>query len=111
MIGVHELTEEIKNILLEKHPRREEAFPEVLLPTTQPAPESVIFEEISAKSIQKASMDLNGSGGPTQVDSDAWKHILCSKSYGNSSIQLAESLAALAKRLCTEDIHPNTRTV
>ena len=82
--------------------------PEVLLPETMPIPQPVIYEGITAESIQRASMNLNGSGGPTLVDSDAWKHILCSRSYGKASFQLAEALASLAKRLCCEHIDPDS---
>ena len=52
-------------------------------------------------------MNLDGSGGPTLVDSDIWKHILCSKSFGKASDQLAESLACFAKCLCCETTNPN----
>ena len=53
-------------------------------------------------------MELNGYGGPTLVDSDIWKHILCSKAYGKTPDQLAESMACFAKRLCCEEINPDT---
>ena len=51
-------------------------------------------------------MSLNGSGGPTRIDSDAWKHILNCRSYARESQNLAESIAAVARILCTEDVHP-----
>ena len=39
--------------------------------------EPVIFEEISANLVVDVAKQLSGSGGPTQMDSDGWKHILC----------------------------------
>ena len=106
VVGVHTLSDNIKNILANKHPKAEAAHPDALLPETAPAPEEVIFEGITAESIQKSSQDLQGSGGPTQVDTDIWKHMLCSRSYSKASIQLAEAMSNLAKRLCTEHIKP-----
>ena len=106
VVGVHTLSDNIKTILAKKHPKAEAAHPDALLPETAPAPEVVIFEGITAESIQKSSQNLQGSGGPTQVDTDIWKHMLCSRSYNKASIQLAEAMSNLAKRLCTEHIQP-----
>lgn len=52
-------------------------------------------------------MNLHGSGGPSKVDTDTWKHIICSRVYGNASIQLANAIALLARRLCRENVHPD----
>ena len=50
---------------------------------------------------------MKGSGGPTLVDSDIWKDFLCSKAFNNASQQqLCQSIADLAKQLCTEEIDP-----
>jgi hypothetical protein len=46
---------------------------------------------------------MAGSGGPSKVDADMWKHILCSKTYGKKSVQLCQSIADITKRLCRED--------
>ena len=42
------------------------------------------------------------SGGPTQIDMDTWREMICSKSYGTHSKMLAD--ATLAKRLATDTI-------
>ena len=46
--GVHQLTEEIKNILQQKNPQGQEPKPEVILLPTSTPPEPVIYEEITA---------------------------------------------------------------
>jgi hypothetical protein len=112
VVGVHKLTDDIKKILQDKHPAGEdpptETPEDVLLGDgTDSFVQPVIFEDISAESIKKACMSLHGSGGPTQVDTDAWKHIICSRVYGNVSVELSEALANMAKRLCREQIHPD----
>ena len=104
--GVHDSTAEILQILKEKHPTAQPASQDVLLSTVSPSPQPVIFENITPELVQKSSMSLNGSGGPTLIDSDAWKHILCCKSYARESLSLAEAIANTAKRVCTENIHP-----
>ena len=78
------------------------------MPQTSQEPEPVIFEEIDGTAVQRPAKHLQGSGGPTLIDSDGWKHILCSKSYGNASTELCDTIADLAKKLCRESIHPDS---
>ena len=106
--GVHSINDQIKEALANKHPKAEELFPEAMLPITTPLPNPVIYEQITAEVIQRSSKHLNGSGGPTLVDTDAWKHFICSRAYGKHSFHLAEAISALAKRLCSEQIHPDS---
>ena len=44
------------------------------------------------------------------IDSDSWKDFLCSKAHGNSSVELCQSIADLAKLLCTEEVHHESLT-
>ena len=82
VVGVHTLNREIKSILQEKHPKAETPPADILLPITAPQAQSMIFAEISAELVEKAALHVQGSGGPTHLDTDEWKHILCSKAYG-----------------------------
>ena len=99
--GVHTLTDEIKQILEEKHPKARDISEDILIPPTADEPEPVIFEAIDGTSVYKAAKQLQGSGGPSLMDADGWKHILCSKSYGSASSDLCEAIADLAKKLCS----------
>ena len=104
--GVHTLNQEIKQILLDKHPKSREVInEEIFLPMTAEPPEQIIFEEITSNQVQKIAKNMKGSGGPTQVDSEIWRDFICSKAYGKASTNLCQSIAGLSKRLCTEDIH------
>ena len=105
--GVHSLTEEIKELLQQKHPKAREVCEEILLPQTALEPEDVIYEEIDGTAVYKAAKQIQGSGGPTLIDADGWRHILCSKSYGKASSDLCEAIADLAKKLCRDSIHPD----
>ena len=102
--GVHEINEEIRELLQVKHPQGEPAQEQILVQAEDERVEEVIFEEINADRVKNAARNTSGSGGPTKVDADIWKHILCSKSYGHLSDQLAEEIAAFGKRLCIDNI-------
>ena len=106
--GVHTVTNDIKELLQNKHPKAEPADPDALLNMTSAPAELVIFENITADLIKRSTKLLQGSGGPTLIDCDVWKHIICCKSYGADSHNLAEAIANLAKRLCCEHIHPGS---
>ena len=105
--GVHNLTSEIKEILLQKHPEAGEMHPDtILLSINDENPEPVIFEEIDALLVQKIAKKLKGSGGPTQIDADMWKDFTGAKALGKAPEQLCLAIADTAKILCTEEVHP-----
>ena len=106
VVGVHTLNRRIKSLLQEKHPEAQIPPADILLPVTAPKAQPVVFEEISAELVEKAALRVKGSGGPTHMDSDGWKHILCFKSYGRLPFQLCGAIAEFAKRLCTEEVNP-----
>ena len=63
--GVHSLTDEIKDLLQQKHPKAREVSEDILLPQTALEPEDVIYEEIDGTAVYKAAKQIQGSGGPT----------------------------------------------
>ena len=108
VVGVHKISDQIRQILSDKHPKGEDLHPEIMLPITKAPPNPVIYELITPEVVQKASKQLRGSGGPTLVDADSWKYFICSRAYGRHSYHLADAIAGLAKRLCSESIHPDS---
>ena len=60
--------------------------------------------------IQQAAKDLDGAGGPTKVSAQIWKHILCSRFHSSESDKLADTIADLAKKMCTEQVPSNYLT-
>ena len=83
--GVHMLTRNVKATLATKHPKGIPAPVDVKLDIKAQAAEPVVFESITAECVEKVAKQINGSGGPTRIDADGWRHILCSKSYGKCS--------------------------
>ena len=74
--GVHPLTNEIKDILQSKHPDGRDIDPGVVYDYTAEPPQPVIYEAFTVDKVQKIAKNMNGSGGPTLIDSDTWKDIL-----------------------------------
>ena len=104
--GVHDISHEIIEALKAKHPKGEELHADVMLDITKPLPNPVIYEHLTPEVIQKSAKNLSGSGGPSLVDADLWKYFLNSRAYGQLTYHLAEAVSGLAKRLCSENIHP-----
>lgn len=103
-IGAMQCSPEVLRTLKEKHPDGKQADPEVLLPVSAEPPDPVIFEAIDSDAIMRCTKSVSGSGGPTKVDADIWRHLVCSRFYGNHSSELASAIANLTKILCQDDI-------
>ena len=72
--GVHSLSNHVRDVLHDKHPRGEDMHPDAAIQGDAPVVQPVIFEEINAQSIQSAAQSVRGSGGPTNIDADLWRH-------------------------------------
>ena len=105
--GVHDLNEN-ENILESlkcKHPIAKPLNTSVVItPDSENIVEPVVFEDITGDIIHNIAKDISGSGGPTQVDSDVWRHLICNRSYSKVSSALSQSIADLTKRFCKDDI-------
>ena len=108
--GVHQLTDDIKEILQEKHPKCRPVNPDIIIQDSNISNQPVIFEMITSDLVERVARNMRGSGGPSQIDSEVWKNILCAKVYGKASTDLRQSIADLAKMLATEQIHPDCLT-
>ena len=102
--GTLACTPEVLQKLKEKHPPSRKTHPSAKLSITSPSPEAVVFEEIDSELIMKSARSVSGAGGPTQIDADIWKHLICSKFNKKESEELATSIAELAKILCIDSV-------
>ena len=103
--GLLDVDETVIEQLKDKHPSAKAAANEILITGDKVAVEEVIFEAIDSKLVKKAAKLTSGSGGPTLVDSECWQHILCCCAFSKSQDLLAEAIARLARRICTEDVN------
>ena len=83
---------------------------ECMLPINTDEPQPVIFEALDAEAVQMAAKRTHGSGGPTLLDADIWKYILCSKAYGKDSDNLCATIAEFSKILATKELEPEMLT-
>ena len=95
------------DVLRSKHPPAQGLVKEVLsLPEViPPPPNHMIYERIDADLIRHADKNTNGAAGPSGLDAHGWRRICCT--FKEASDKLYHSLALLARRLCTQFIHPS----
>ena len=102
--GKHDINTDIKKKLKEKHPKAANLKQSAITDKPEIKTERVIFENITQDDIISTTKNSSGSGGPTQIDVDTWREMICSKSYGTHSKMLADEIATLAKHLATDTI-------
>ena len=64
----------------------------------------IIFDGINADLIRSVALQTEGAAGPSGVDARGWKR-MCT-SFKSASFNLCNSLALVAKRLCSEYVDP-----
>ena len=96
----------VREELVKKHPPGRPANGTSLVPpnTQTHNVHPVLFDCIDGDGIRNAAIHTNGSAGPSGLDANGWKS-LCT-SFQNSSSDLCNSLALVARRLCTTYIDP-----
>jgi hypothetical protein len=102
--GVLSLTPESRQALLDKHPQRESEDPSILLAGPLQYPDPIIFAALTSDTIRKSVLSTQGSAGPSGGDADHWKRMCLS--FKTSSGNLCDSLAMMARRLCTTFVDP-----
>ena len=94
-----------REILDEKHPPGKPASANSLLPGSPMPANPILFENLNAEAIRKASLKTKGAAGLSDLDAQAWRR-RCS-SFKSSSNALCSALASVGKRLCTTHINPD----
>ena len=95
----------VRDILAQKHPQGQVAAANALLEPGCCNPlcnDPILFEQLTGDLIKWAALRTHGAAGPSGVDAYAW-HRLCS-SFGSASVALCNSLAAVARHLCIQDV-------
>ena len=94
--------------LTAKHPNAAPVVEDALV-TDYPNKEfhPVIFESITGESIYRCALKTNGTAGPSGIDAAGWKR-LCS-SFKHSG-QLCNSMALVARKICTAYVDPEGLT-
>ena len=58
--------------------------------------------------VLKATSLTKGTGGPSQLDAEQYRHILTSTKYKKENKELREQIAIFARKLASEIIDPNS---
>ena len=65
------------------------------------------FGEIDETSIFNSALRTKGAAGPSGMDSELYRRILCSKWFGSSCKSLREEIAKFTKNNATKSYHPD----
>ena len=95
------------NDLRNKHPEPEPILENTLLngPVDKILP--CYFDSIDEQTVLKAALNTKGSAGPSGMDADLYRRILCSKKFSAAGKALREEIALLSKNLATKFYHPS----
>ena len=102
--GILPLNDKTLTMLKQKHPEANEPPQEVLLQGPTRPVHPIVYEDMDESLILKAAMLTKGGSGPAGLDSDGWRKILTSWSFGIASSELRETFALSLKSLCVEEI-------
>ena len=100
------ITTEVFDQLKSKHPQPMEVQDNSLLSGPIYKVEPVIYNIIDGRTIEKAARSMNSSAGPSGVDGEAWKRLLCSNSGGKTSEAICDYIANIVRRLASEHVDP-----
>ena len=91
---------------MSKHPASQPASSESICKgdVDPPVVRPVLFECIDAAMICKAALHTEGAAGPSCIDARGWRRICTS--FQTASHDLCQSLALLARKLCTVVVDP-----
>ena len=105
------LIDETLHLLHTKHPEMQNAHEEVLLqgPIKQVLP--VVYEALNETLVSKAALKIKGGHGPSGFDTENWRRILVSISFGSSSVDLRKSVANFTRTLCTRNLNTSLNDV
>ena len=92
--------------LRSKHPEGKPASQNCIVDTSpnKAVFHPVIFDNLDGKTIRETTLRIQGSAGPSGVDASGWRR-MCT-SFSRASSDLCNSIAMMARRICTEYVDP-----
>ena len=94
----------VRDVLRSKHPCGKPVQENSLLHGPIDSIDPVIFDAIDGTSIHAAALRISGAAGPSGLDANGWKRLCVS--FHVASKDLCDSMAAVARRLCTCFVDP-----
>ena len=87
----------------EKHPESKNASIDILLTDISQRVHPIKFAGINEEMVRKAAIKTKGSG-PSAMDADGWRRVLCSNNFGDTNVDLRKAIANFIKKNYTEEI-------
>ena len=104
-LGTGSDSETVLETLRGKHPEGQAVQLESIIQSPDPpCSHPVIFESIDANSIRTAALQTEGAAGPSGIDAKGWRR-MCT-AFKTASDNLCNSLALIARRLCSDYVDP-----
>ena len=96
----------VRDVLAAKHPTGQAVVPSEVFSSSifSDLPHPVIFDSLTGALVKSIAMSSSGAAGPSGADAADWRRF-CS-CFKRASEDLCTSLAAVAKKLCTQLIDP-----
>ena len=105
--GLLNLSDKVLAQLKEKHPVPAEIEEECLLHGPVDLVPPAIFDLINEQRIFDSTLKTKGSAGPSGMDAELYRRILCSKNFAAEGKTLREEIATLTRNLFTFNYHPS----
>ena len=87
-----------------KHPKSKNANNDVLLTGAPQDVHPIMFAGIDKEMTRKAAIETKGGSGPSGMDADGWRRILCSNNFGDANVDLRKVKANFIKKICAEKV-------
>ena len=94
----------VRNVWISKHPPPQPVNQDCILQEEPEVPHFIIFEALDASAIRLVALKATGAAGPSGLDGYEWRR-LCT-SHKGASRDLCESLASVARRICSSYVDP-----
>lgn len=104
--GILPLNDETLMLLEQKHPNAQEVCgdDEILLNFPLQRIHPIAYDVIDEDLVLDVAAHTKGGSGPSGLDGDGWRRILCSSSFGTTNSDLRKAIVDMIKKLCTEKI-------
>ena len=105
------IPETVREVLLQKHPTKQPPTQTSIITPDTPLvePHLILFDKIDGQLIRSTVLRMDGAAGPSGLDAAAWKR-LCT-SFKKASSDLCDSLASIARRICSGYVDPSGLSV
>ena len=74
----------------------------------KPSVHPVVFKDIDENMVKETALKTKGGSGPSGLDTDGWRKIFVSKSYGTINADLRQAFVNAIKKTCSEKLPVGT---